>query len=365
MAKTKTKAKGKKTAPKKKTATKALAKRPVKRAAKKAAKKAVRKPRALARRPAGTKLAPVPAALPESMGLAALGLSAAGFSEHEKELLAAPFQAHEYELLPTGIAYVPHVHIRRRLTAIFGAGDWGLMGEEPQQKGRTIIQRWILMVRHKAIALAFGEASYVENNKRHSWGKALEGAKSSGLVRCCKDLMPIEPWDRTWQFQYRLQQGVYVNVRGRDGTEQQWRRWDSPPLSGETGIHDSSPNQERYVPPTKARRAAARASMQSAEAADDDAAAAHAVRQETTAAVPYGDSPIGSDSKAHRALRAAMKTHGTTETMVKDYIKALWGYTSTRQILKSQFDAVLAWVKMPTEYAVSGTIGSSEVVDGD
>ena len=331
-----------------------------KRTAKKATKRVSRtatakKPAALVRRrPARRRVALAPAALPEGVALASMGLGAAGFTPGDKEQLAASFTDDQFDLLPSGLAYVSHIHCRRRLTEIFGAGDWGMMSRgEPQAHGAMVLQRWVLLVRGRPVGEAHGEARHVATNRQSSRGKALEGAKSNALTRICKDLMPLEPWDRTWQFQYRLRQGVCVDVRGGAGIDQQWRRWNAPPLAGEIGIHDSSPNQDRYVAPTEARRLAATATYRS----EEDATAAADVRAEAQAVVPYADAPIGADSAAHRAIRGAMRTHGVSEADVKGYIKATWGYTSTRQILKSQHGALVKWIKMPNEYA------SGEVVE--
>lgn len=292
-------------------------------------------------------IGPSVATLPPTMGLAALGMSGSHFTPAQHDALMAPFTDEEIELLPSGEAYTSHAHIRTRLNRVFGPGNWGLMDEPPQQKGEIVVQHWTLLVNRIPVASAFGEAKYVESNKRHSWGKALETAKSCAVMRCAKDLGVgiTQFWNRRWQFRYRLQQGVFVKVLDRHGHEDsQWRHIDSPPLVGELGIDARSPNQDRYQPPTAARRTAA-VTYQPRTDREDDAAEAAELRHATVAAVPYGDGAI--DQAARKQLFAALKTHARSEADLRAFLKAQFQIESTKAIQKSQFHAVLDWIRAP------------------
>ena len=304
---------------------------------------------ALVRRPAAhparPRVAPPPpAALPATLALAGLGLSQSGFTETERAALMGPFVDEQIEIKPSGEVYVSHIFIRNRLSEIFGPGNWGLLPEDPVDKQGQLIQKWTLLIRGRPVAAAYGEARYIANNPRHSWGKALEAAKSNALTRCAKDIsLAARCWERRWQFSYRMRHGVLVKVRVKDRIETQWRHVDSPPLSAEISLDDRSPNADRYQPPTAARRAAAEASWR--PATEDEQPTVEAQEARAAELVPFGDGLI--DARGHRQLRGAMRTHQRSEADVKAFLKKQWGYGSTAEIRQSQLNAVLDYVRAP------------------
>lgn len=296
----------------------------------------------LAHRPAVAPQGPL--TLPATMALAGMGLSQLGLTESERQALLAPFSDHEMEILPSGEVYTPWVYLGARLNQIFGPGNWGRMSEPPQEKGGSIIQKWTLLIRGRPVAEAYGEARYIAANPKHSWGKALETARSNGLTRTCKDLgMAAQCWMRRFQYTYRLRQGVLVKTRGKHGVESQWRHIDSPPLPGEFAIDERSPNRERYIAPNEAHRAAGEALWR--PTTEDEQPTVD--RQEARAAelVPYGDGLIGKE--ARKAIFAALKTHERSESDLKAFLKQQWGYDSTRQIRQSQVTALLDYLRAP------------------
>lgn len=301
---------------------------------------------------------PAPTPLPPALALASLGLSQASITPSEQQALLTPFPDDQLELKPSGEVYCSHQAVRARLNQIFGPGAWGMLPEDPKEHAGSVIQKWTLMVRGRPMAVAYGEARYIETNPRHSWGNALESAKSNALTRAAKDLgMALLCWDRRWQFRYRMAHGVLVQVRGKHGTESQWRHLDSPPLPNEFGVDPHSPNAERYHPPTAARRAAG-ASWR--PTTDDEQPLVGAPETKAAQLIPYGDAPIGAEG--HRALRGAMRTFQRSEAEVHSFIQRHWGYTSTKQIQQSQLPTLVSWVREPydldrTELNVEGTEG--------
>ena len=300
------------------------------------------------------------------MGMAVLGMSGSNFTPAQHEALMAPFSDDQIEILPSGECYTPHAFIRARLNQVFGPGNWGLMDEPPQIKSGTdkygkpfgsVVVRWVLLVNKIPVAAAYGEAKYIESNPRHSWGKALESAKSNGVMRAAKDIGVgiTQFWNRRWQYRYRLQHGVFVKVQtSTRGDESQWRHIDSPPLTGEIGIDERSPNQDRYQPPTAARRTAA-VTYQPRTDRDDDAAEAAELRASSqTTPMVYGDGPINRD--AQKALFAALKTHSRTEADLKAFLKRTFQIESTKAILKTQYAAVIDWIRSPDREVTASDI---------
>ena len=70
-----------------------------------------------------------------------------------------------------------------------------------------------------------------------------------------------------------------------------------------------------------------------------------ALRTSTTAPVPLGDKPIERD--AQKQLFAALRTHDRSKDDLKYFLKAQWGYTSTKSIQQSQFHVVIDWIRAP------------------
>lgn len=325
-------------------------------APRKAPAKTVKRAPALAKRRTTTavaKAAPslelAPVAAPSAAGLSSLGLSRLKLTDREHEALMAPFGDDAHEILPTGEVYIPHVWYRKRLTDVFGPTGHGLSGGEPKREGNAILREWVLLIRGVAVGSAWGEGSYKENNRRDKWSNATEASQSHAVSRICGKHLCLAPylWSSRWQFRYRMQNGVFVDVRDRHGEiMQEWRHVDAEPRPGEVGINDASPNQDRYQAPTQARRAAASATPYRG-GAGDDAGGAAASSSRSTSLVPANDAAIGSDPRPHRQIRHAMRASGVTEAAVKAHIRSRWGYGSTKDLRRSQVEEVIGWVKSP------------------
>ena len=138
-------------------------------------------------------------------GAASLELSA-----RQQEILSRPFEPSELEILPTGEVYAPQVEYRRRLNEAFGIGRWALRPlADPKRAGKTVVRWYALYVDGRFASETFGEADFIENNSRFTWGTALESAKSNALMRCCKDIgVNLECWSKAftsdWQRRYAI-----------------------------------------------------------------------------------------------------------------------------------------------------------------
>lgn len=197
------------------------------------------------------------------------------FSTAQQDILHTPARDAELDVRPdNGAVYMPHVHIRRRLSAAFGVGGWrllpspGPMGAPQKQaqnrKAENIYQSWQLWIGNYAqpVAEAIGFARYYSNNPSMDYGDAIEAAKSNALMRCAKslDIGNLLEWDKFEQKKFRDRMCCVVMVPRRDGKwRAQWRRIDADPFEGERApkagervqfTRDAPDEHEGYQGPT-------------------------------------------------------------------------------------------------------------------
>lgn len=133
-----------------------------------------------------------------------LGASAVPFSKEEAAILARPLTDEEIQVRPDdGALYFPGVNYRRRLNEAFGMGGWAMIpagppAREESGKNPLILYTGRLYVHGRFIAEATGEAKFISNNAKSSYGSALESARTDCLTRCCKDFLAMELWDPTF-----------------------------------------------------------------------------------------------------------------------------------------------------------------------
>ncbi|KAL9650539.1 hypothetical protein ABK040_004758 [Willaertia magna] len=124
------------------------------------------------------------------------GMSAAPFDKEVSDVLLAPIDTSDIEVLPDGILYLPEIKYRRILNKAFGPGGWCLVprGDYIVENG-TLIQSYALYCLGRFVAQAYGEQQFDEQGYK-SLGSTLEGCKSNALMRCCKDIgIASELWD--------------------------------------------------------------------------------------------------------------------------------------------------------------------------
>lgn len=162
------------------------------------------------------------------------GIAQAPITPEETKKLLAPVDPNIVQIRPDGLIYVPGVYYRRRLTEIFGAGNWALRPLGVSIVNDVINYKGALYIRGHFVAEAIGEQKYVESNANMSYATAHEGAKTDCLVRCCKDLgMFTELWDpnfiEDWIDQYAVKVWCY-NVKNPKQKKPFWRRKDQKPI---------------------------------------------------------------------------------------------------------------------------------------
>lgn len=141
------------------------------------------------------------------------GAGALDITDKQRDILSRKFEPAELEILPTGEVYAPQVEYRRRLNEAFGIGRWSLRPlAEPKVSGKTVVRWYALYVNGKFASETFGEADFIENNPRLTWGTALESAKSNALMRCCKDIgVNLECWSKSFTAKWKAQYAVHVD----------------------------------------------------------------------------------------------------------------------------------------------------------
>lgn len=171
--------------------------------------------------------------------LAYSGAGDLGLTLEQKKELIAPFSMDDIDILPTGELYVQQIGYRRRLNTVFGPGSWAMVPQgPPKMQGQTIMQEWHMIVYGKFAASAWGEADYKGNNDRVSEATAVESAKSTALVRCCKDLgIGSECWDKRFITKFKQETAICVKApkygKPTDEMVWMWRRKDGRPFKGE------------------------------------------------------------------------------------------------------------------------------------
>lgn len=157
----------------------------------------------------------------------------------QKAILLQKIPDEDFDVKPTGEVFVSQVRYRRILNDAFGPGAWGMRPAAPpmkeEQPTRHVAQELALYVYGQFVAQAWGEQDFEMGTNVLTFATALEGCKSTALVRCCKDLgIASEAWDRHFTEKWLEKYCVQVWVDGKKPP--QWRRKDAKPFYKETGL---------------------------------------------------------------------------------------------------------------------------------
>ncbi|KAI0226049.1 hypothetical protein L0F63_005462 [Massospora cicadina] len=114
------------------------------------------------------------------------GVGFKAFDKEITEVLLAPLDPKDVEIKPDGILYLPEIKYRRILNKAFGPGAWGLVPRGPSTvTAKNISREYALICHGRFVSQARGEQDYFD---KADISIAAEGAKSTALTRCCKDL---------------------------------------------------------------------------------------------------------------------------------------------------------------------------------
>lgn len=267
-----------------------------------------------------------------------LGVTASRFSKAEEAVMKRPVDPTRILVLPTGEPYLSHIDYTRWNNDAFGMGMWMLVPvSKPVKTDTGIGCHYHLYVRGIPRAWALGEQDYHENNKRQTWGEALESTNASGLRRCAKRLgMGLELWDKRYIDAFRRDHCIKVKVLVKEKGEEKeawwWRRKDDPPFWQEAKAQRVDYGQAaefrppRQEPSTKQER-------------HERPASRH----------PHENAAI-TDPQRRRLFTIAAK-HGRTEVEIKAWLQKAYRIGSTKDLTRKDYDAVIAAIEKP------GTLG--------
>lgn len=178
----------------------------------------------------------------------------------ESEACAKEFDDECFEILPTGAVYLPQVHVRLRLNRVFGAGVWYLheCGDDYEfdPNKNVLSRRFELYIRGARAGVGQGEQPHFEDSWRSTKSTVIEGVRSNGLVRACKDIsIGWQAWDKNFQRRFIREQclAIYCEVWKKNKDKKwekrhiiQYRRTDQDPLTNRDGENIERPD---YTPP--------------------------------------------------------------------------------------------------------------------
>jgi hypothetical protein len=167
--------------------------------------------------PAEAIKAPVTAAQAKVDAVANLTMSAyakaatLAVTPEEAAKLAADFPDEAFQPGAGGkehLIYIEHAHLRDRLSAVFGMGQWAIIPRNRWAEdfttgrgtaGSRVYVEAMLVIRGCFVSEAIGAMEYYPKNEAQNYGDAVEGAKTAALRRCAKELgVGLQAWKKEW-----------------------------------------------------------------------------------------------------------------------------------------------------------------------
>ncbi len=262
----------------------------------------------------------------DETSVSSLGLQPLKLSKQAEKILARGVDVSDIRIKPTGQVYVSHPTYTKWFNEAFGRLQWSLVpASKPVRTDKGVARDFLLYVHGQPVAAAQGEQDYIETNREQSYGDALEACNASALRRLAKRLgVGLELWDKAWVDSYIAEHCVCVDTEKGE----RWRRKIDPPLKGEKNAPRNAP---RNAPPNATRNAPL-----------DDAP------RHTSAPAPQpkdGDrTKITTGTKERpgqvERLWVIIRNSGRNEQTVRDWLHDVWGYDSTRDIRKCDYEEI-------------------------
>lgn len=270
----------------------------------------------------------------EQVQLGGAGLVELKLTDAEEMVLAKPVDLGEMRMKPTGQPYLSHPTYTRWFNQAFGRLGWMLLpADAPATTPRGVIMPFYLLIHGHAVAKAWGEQDYFETNRDQSYGDALEACFASALRRLAKRLgVGLELWDKPWLEQYVREHCIKVKCSSeKRGVSYVWRRKIDPPFWNETGVasHD---DHEPDVEPAQRHSAPAPATSSSSS----ERPAGHN---------PQAGLPIS--EKQVKRYHAIVGHSHRGEQIVKEWLERVWGYTSSKDIERRDYDRICSAIEGP------------------
>lgn len=175
--------------------------------------------------------------LGELATVGALGLAEIKLTDAEEAALSVAVNTADVLIKPDGVPYLPHIAYTRWFNAAFGRTGWSIVPTaRPAKTGNLITVPYLLYIHGVPVAAAMGEQDYHDDNKRQTFGDAVEATVASALRRCAKRLgVGLEMWDKAYLQRFKDEHCIPVKVDRRGEMKTEWRRKVDPPLPGEQG----------------------------------------------------------------------------------------------------------------------------------
>lgn len=257
--------------------------------------------------------------LGEEAALGALGLAEVKLTEKEEGILSRPVLATDVLVKPTGQPYLSHPSYTKWFNDAFGRLGWSIVPRaKAQVNGKTVVQPFILYIHGTPAAFAYGEQEYHENNKEQTYGDAIEATVASALRRCAKRLgVGLELWDKDWLNRWMREFTVKVWLKDKD--KPAFRRKVDPPFWNEVSAERS---QERRTSEKREER--------------------HVEHSRSDEPITKGY--IDAEGKKHFGqldrLWTIIKASKRSELEVQMWLKARYGFESTKDITRRHYDAI-------------------------
>ena len=140
-------------------------------------------------------------------------------TDEQKRILYEEFPDEDIEIRPDGLIYVPwfrYVERLRKAGLKFTFVPEGTPKFIPEEN--LVLWGFWLVIDGKVCGFAYGEANYIPQNERMTYGDAIEAAKSNAIMRLCKDLGigGLRIWDpdfvEEWKRKYAI---TYTDEKGK------------------------------------------------------------------------------------------------------------------------------------------------------
>jgi len=263
--------------------------------------------------------------LGDDASVGSLGMTEVKLTAREEAELSRPVNLDDVLIKPDGVPYLSHPAYTKWFNAAFGRLGWALVPKaRPAVTGKLVTVPYLLFVHGHAVAFAIGEQDYYPENRRQTFGDAVESTVASALRRCAKRLgVGLELWDKAFLADFMETRCVQVKVRAKDGSiDQQWRRKTDRPLPFEQGEHTPRLNQrdERPLAENKAPTPGRPERVEPGTTAVDDRI---------------------TQAQRQRLATIASKA-GRHDADVRLWLKKVWKVGSSKEIKKQDYNAICA-----------------------
>jgi hypothetical protein len=164
------------------------------------------------------------------------GIGSLMLTDDERSILSEPAEFSDWEVTPTGAAYLPHIWYRDRLAYALGFGSFTCKTIRVWDDAGHVYVHAALYVRNVLVADSVGAGKYQPKNPRLDYSDAFKAAKSDAFRRCCADAgLGTGPWHRRQCEQFLKEHCIRV----MSGGQLVWRRKDQPPFENERPLTKS------------------------------------------------------------------------------------------------------------------------------